>query len=159
MRLATYASEATPVPPLFSPHLSLTYTTLFCASGVTLLLRLRICGVPKQVWGMKRVLILVVALTACSPRPGSTIFDQLPPQAPNHPIRIYQDTRPECPVEELGEVNVGGQGVFSSTEAALAVLRAKSRELGGDAAVLVTEFGRFPMSGVVIRFTNPQCQY
>lgn len=108
---------------------------------------------------MKRNLILVLALTACSPRAGSTLFDQLPPQPPNYPIRIYQDTRPECPIEELGEVNVGGQGVFSSTEAALAVLRAKARDLEGDAAVLVTEFGRFPMSGVVIRFTSPQCQY
>lgn len=118
--------------------------------------------------------LLSVVLASCSPAVRATSFVRLPPQAPDHPIRIYRSMKPECPVEEIGLVSSRQRNKLISMDAVLEALRKRAREMGGDAVVDLAETNeaqgavatgrsvavdRDPvLSGTVVRFTDPDCR-
>lgn len=110
---------------------------------------------------------------SCSPAVRSTQFAPAPARAADHPIRVYQQTRPQCPFEELGSVSSRKRNKFVSMDAVMEAMRDRARKMGGDALVGLTEadeargavaigagiaLDRDPvLSATVIRFTDPDC--
>jgi len=132
---------------------------------------------------MKRTLLLLVALSACSPRVYSTAFVSLPPKELDDVIQVYEATSPGCLFEEVGMLTAPLVNKFVSPEAGVTLganismervldtFRVKARELGGDALIapvsprrlegidqLITADFNNVLSGIVIRFTDPECQ-
>ena len=132
---------------------------------------------------MKRTLLLLVVLSACSPRVYSTALVSLPPKEPDDVIQVYEATSPGCLFEEVGMLTAPLVNKFVSPEAGVTLganismervldtFRVKARELGGDALiapvsprrlegidqVITADFNNV-LSGIVIRFTDPECQ-
>jgi len=132
---------------------------------------------------MKRTLLLLVVLSACSPRVYSTAFVSLPPKEPDDVIQVYEATSPGCLFEEVGMLTAPLVNKFVSPEEGVTLranvsmqrvldtFRVKARELGGDALIApvsprrsegvdqssTADFNNV-LSGIVIRFTDPECQ-
>ena len=132
---------------------------------------------------MKRTLLLLVVLSACSPRVYSTDIFSLPPKEPDDVIQDYEATSAGCLFEEVGMLTAPLVNKFVSPEAGVTLganismervldtFRVKARELGGDALiapvsprrlegidqVITADFNNV-LSGIVIRFTDPECQ-
>lgn len=138
----------------------------------------------RQNQDVKRTLLLMVVLSACSPTVYGTAFISLPPKEPDHVIQVYEATSPACLFEEIGMLTAPLTNKFVSTEPegvtltrnvsmgkVLDAFRVKARELGGDALIAPVsprrlegvnqsssaDFNDF-LSGIVIRFTDPECQ-
>ena len=132
---------------------------------------------------MKRTLLLLVALSACLPSVYSTVSVSLSPKEPDDVIQVYEATSPGCLFEEVGMLTAPLVNKFVSPEAGVTLganismervldtFRVKARELGGDALiapvsprrlegidqVITADFNNV-LSGIVIRFTDPECQ-
>lgn len=117
--------------------------------------------------------VIALALGACAPRTTSTSSgDPRPePQPADRPMRLYQDGTPHCPYEEIGTVTVRKQ--LAPADVVLDSLRARAREMGGDAVIGIREkqvaadtaasrgqttpIKDTVVSGVVIRFRDEGC--
>ena len=131
---------------------------------------------------MKRSLLLLVVLSACSRTVYVTAFVSLPPKEPDYVISVYEATSPACLFEEIGMltspfnkwVSIDGGLTFRrnrTMEKILDAFRVEARKLGGDALIAPVsprrlegvnqsssaDFNDF-LSGIVIRFTDPECQ-
>ena len=131
---------------------------------------------------MKRSLLLLVALSACSPTVYGTAFVSLPPKEPDSVISVYEATSPACLFEEIGMltspfnkwVSIDGGLTFRrnlTMEKVLDAFRDEARELGGDALITPVSLRSLEgvdqsssadsngfLSAIVIRFTDPECQ-
>lgn len=112
-------------------------------------------------------------LAGCGPAVQSTPFASFPARPAEHPIRLYSTKVPECPYEEVGLVSARRRyGLVVSMTEVLEALKARAREMGGDAVLRVSE-GRVVsgggqdavtvsstsvLSGTVIRFARPDCR-
>ena len=131
---------------------------------------------------MKRSLLLLVVLSACSRTVYVTAFVSLPPKEPDYVISVYEATSPACLFEEVGMltspfnkwVSIDGGLTFRrnrTMEKVLDVFRVEARKLGGDALITPVSLRRLEgvnqsssadsndfLSAIVIRFTDPDCQ-
>jgi len=131
---------------------------------------------------MKRSLLLLVVLSACSRTVYGTAFVSLPPKEPDYVISVYEATSPACLFEEVGMltspfnkwVSIDGGLTFRrnrTMEKVLDVFRVEARKLGGDALITPVSLRRLGgvdqsssadsndfLSAIVIRFTDPDCQ-
>ena len=131
---------------------------------------------------MKRSLLLLVVLSACSRTVYGTAFVSLPPKEPDYVISVYEATSPACLFEEVGMltspfnkwVSIDGGLTFRrnrTMEKVLDVFRVEARKLGGDALITPVSLRRLEgvnqsstadsndfLSAIVIRFTDPDCQ-
>ena len=131
---------------------------------------------------MKRSLLLLVVLSACSRTVYGTAFVSLPPKEPDYVISVYEATSPACLFEEIGMltspfnkwVSIDGGLTFRrnrTMEKVLDVFRVEARKLGGDALITPVSLRRLEgvnqsstadsndfLSAIVIRFTDPDCQ-
>ena len=131
---------------------------------------------------MKRSLLLLVVLSACSRTVYVTAFVSLPPKEPDYVISVYEATSPACLFEEIGMltspfnkwVSIDGGLTFRrnrTMEKVLDVFRVEARKLGGDALITPVSLRRLEgvnqsstadsndfLSAIVIRFTDPDCQ-
>ena len=131
---------------------------------------------------MKRSLLLLVVLSACSRTVYGTAFVSLPPKEPDYVISVYEATSPACLFEEIGMltspfnkwVSIDGGLTFRrnrTMEKILDAFRVEARKLGGDALITPVSLRRLEgvnqsssadfndfLSGIVIRFTDPECQ-
>ncbi|MCU0758481.1 MAG: hypothetical protein MUF07_04665 [Steroidobacteraceae bacterium] len=85
--------------------------------------------------------LVSAALVACAspPRVSSTRFTAaFPPRSADAPVRLYQTSRPDCAYEEIGSVKVKGRD-FERADLLADAMRARVRELGGDAIVNFTK--------------------
>lgn len=136
----------------------------------------------RQNQDVKRTLLLMVVLSACSPRVYGTAFISLPPKEPDHVIQVYEATSPACLFEEIGMltspfnkwVSIDGGLTFRrnrTMEKILDAFRVEARKLGGDALITPVSLRRLEgvnqsssadsndfLSAIVIRFTDPDCQ-
>jgi hypothetical protein len=127
---------------------------------------------------VKPLSVLALAcFAACSPAVHSVLFvSPAPaPQPADHPIRFYQNTRPDCRFEELGSVTSRKRNSTISMQEVAESIRRRAREMGGDAVIGLTEsidtrgatvvnnsviVNRDPVvAGTVIRFTDPACTH
>ena len=113
----------------------------------------------------------ILAICGCAPALRSTVFQSLPPQPVDHPIAIFQTKLPDCPYDEVGIVSSRQRNKFISMASALAALKTRAREMGGDAILGLGErnevqgfvgstgvMDRDPvLSGTVIRFRERDC--
>ncbi len=131
---------------------------------------------------MKRSLLLLVVLSACSRTVYVTAFVSLPPTEPDYVISVYEATSPACLFEEIGMltspfnkwVSIDGGLTFRrnrTMEKILDAFRVEARKLGGDALIAPVSPRRLEgvnqsssadsndfLSAIVIRFTDPDCQ-
>ena len=131
---------------------------------------------------MKRSLLLLVVLSACSRTVYVTAFVSLPPKEPDYVISVYEATSPACLFEEIGMltspfnkwVSIDGGLTFRrnrTMEKVLDVFRVEARKLGGDALITPVSLRRLEgvnqsssadsndfLSAIAIRFTDPDCQ-
>ena len=131
---------------------------------------------------MKRSLLLLVVLSACSRTVYVTAFVSLPPKEPDYVISVYEATSPACLFEEVGMltspfnkwVSIDGGLTFRrnrTMEKILDAFRVEARKLGGDALITPVSLRRLEgvnqsssadsndfLSAIVIRFTDPDCQ-
>ena len=131
---------------------------------------------------MKRSLLLLVVLSACSRTVYGTAFVSLPPKEPDYVISVYEATSPACLFEDVGMltspfnkwVSIDGGLTFRrnrTMEKVLDVFRVEARKLGGDALITPVSLRRLEgvdqsssadsndfLSAIVIRFTDPDCQ-
>ncbi len=131
---------------------------------------------------MKRSLLLLVVLSACSRTVYGTAFVSLPPKEPDYVISVYEATSPACLFEEVGMltspfnkwVSIDGGLTFRrnrTMEKILDAFRVEARKLGGDALIAPVSPRRLEgvnqsssadsndfLSAIVIRFTDPDCQ-
>jgi hypothetical protein len=131
---------------------------------------------------MKRSLLLLVVLSACSRTVYVTAFVSLPPTEPDYVISVYEATSPACLFEEIGMltspfnkwVSIDGGLTFRrnrTMEKILDAFRVEARKLGGDALITPVSLRRLEgvnqsssadsndfLSAIVIRFTDPDCQ-
>ena len=131
---------------------------------------------------MKRSLLLLVALSACSPTVYGTAFVSLPPKEPDSVISVYEATSPACLFEEIGMltspfnkwVSIDGGLTFRrnrTMEKVLDAFRVEARKIGGDALITPVSRRRLEgidqsssadsndfLSAIVIRFMDPDCQ-
>ena len=131
---------------------------------------------------MKRSLLLLVVLSACSRTVYVTAFVSLPPKEPDYVISVYEATSPACLFEEIGMltspfnkwVSIDGGLTFRrnrTMEKILDAFRVEARKLGGDALITPVSLRRLEgvnqsstadsndfLSAIVIRFTDPDCQ-
>ena len=131
---------------------------------------------------MKRSLLLLVVLSACSRTVYGTAFVSLPPKEPDYVISVYEATSPACLFEEIGMltspfnkwVSIDGGLTFRrnrTMEKILDAFRVEARKLGGDALITPVSLRRLEgvnqsstadsndfLSAIVIRFTDPDCQ-
>lgn len=131
---------------------------------------------------MKRSLLLLVVLSACSRTVYGTAFVSLPPKEPDYVISVYEATSPACLFEEVGMltspfnkwVSIDGGLTFRrnrTMEKILDAFRVEARKLGGDALITPVSLRRLEgvnqsssadsndfLSAIVIRFTDPDCQ-
>lgn len=126
---------------------------------------------------VKRIFVISgLCLLGCTPatrvvRLSPTEYD---PRPEHYPIRLYRESLPECPYEEIGIVTSRQRHKLISMDTVAESLREKARELGGDAVIRLSEqdqiqgavvsssevkLDRDPvLSGTVIRFTRPDCR-
>jgi hypothetical protein len=122
-------------------------------------------------------LFITVATLGCSPTVSSIPFlSPAPsPQAADHPILLFNETRPACPYQEVGSVVVRQGSSDASVDKLVDALRVKAREMGGDAIIGVgqsvesgggTVIGHSVIasnkpvvSGTVVRFSDPSCTH
>ena len=131
---------------------------------------------------MKRSLLLLVVLSACSPTVYGTAFISLPPKEPDSVISVYEATSPACLFEEIGMltspfnkwVSIDGGLTFRrnrTMEKVLDAFRVEARKIGGDALITPVSRRRLEgidqsssadsndfLSAIVIRFMDPDCQ-
>ena len=131
---------------------------------------------------MKRSLLLLVVLSACSRTVYGTAFVSLPPKESDYVISVYEATSPACLFEEIGMltspfnkwVSIDGGLTFRrnrTMEKILDAFRVEARKLGGDALITPVSLRRLEgvnqsssadsndfLSAIVIRFTDPDCQ-
>ena len=131
---------------------------------------------------MKRSLLLLVVLSACSRTVYVTAFVSLPPKEPDYVISVYEATSPACLFEEIGMltspfnkwVSIDRGLTFRrnrTMEKILDAFRVEARKLGGDALITPVSLRRLEgvnqsssadsndfLSAIVIRFTDPDCQ-
>ena len=131
---------------------------------------------------MKRSLLLLVVLSACSPTVYGTAFVSLPPKEPDSIISVYEATSPACLFEEIGMltspfnkwVSIDGGLTFRrnrTMEKVLDAFRVEARKIGGDALITPVSLRRLEgidqsssvdskdfLSAIVIRFMDPECQ-
>jgi hypothetical protein len=87
---------------------------------------------------MRALLILLLAAGACSPAVQSAVY--IPggaptPVASDAAVRIYGQTRPQCAFEEIGWVSGEPRARRNSPDDVLEAMRARAREMGGDAII------------------------
>lgn len=122
-------------------------------------------------------IFLAILTTGCSPTVSTILFLSPPPspQAADHPILVFNETRPECPYQEVGSLLVRQGDSDASVDKLVALLRVKAREMGGDAIVGITQgvengggtvIGHSVIahndplvSGTVIRFRDSACTH
>ena len=131
---------------------------------------------------MKRSLLLLVVLSACSRTVYGTAFVSLPPKEPDYVISVYEATSPACLFEEIGMltspfnkwVSIDGGLTFRrnrTMEKVLDAFRVEARKIGGDALITPVSLRRLEgidqsssvdsndfLSAIVIRFMDPECQ-
>jgi hypothetical protein len=131
---------------------------------------------------MKRSLLLLVVLSACSPTVYGTAFVSLPSKEPDSVISVYEATSPACLFEEIGMltspfnkwVSIDGGLTFRrnrTMEKVLDAFRVEARKIGGDALITPVSRRRLEgidqsssadsndfLSAIVIRFMDPDCQ-
>jgi hypothetical protein len=124
---------------------------------------------------------LALSLSACSliaaaPYARSTSLTPtvFPPRPSNHPIQFFVSTRPRCAFREIATIRASASRFWQSRDDVLEALRAKAREVGGDAVVdfreesVVTGASEnqsggvdldraYVPQGIVIRYTEPTC--
>jgi hypothetical protein len=114
--------------------------------------------------------LLLLSLAGCGPAVQSMLFvSPAPtPKPPGYPIRIYSETRPECPFEEIGRVSSRKRGTLVSMDKVTESLRERARKMGGDAIIGLGERPSIVestvaaddvpvFSGTVVRFEDPNC--
>jgi hypothetical protein len=87
------------------------------------------------------IALVASALVACAtpPRVSSTRFTTaFEPRPADTPVRLYQASRPDCSFDEIGTVKVKGRD-FERADLLADAMRARVRELGGDAIVNFTK--------------------
>jgi hypothetical protein len=86
---------------------------------------------------MLRVALLILLTVGCSPAMRVTTLapTKYPPKPPGHPIRIYREQRPRCAFEEVAAISAAPRLITHNSEVVADALRAKARELGGDAII------------------------
>jgi len=112
----------------------------------------------------------VLALaTACAPATKITVLHQHPPKPADSPMPIFHLDQPQCDFQEIGIVNSRRPTKFVPMKEVTTALRAEARKIGGDALVGVYESNIIHdpsaffldrdqvLSGVVIKFTDPDC--
>lgn len=129
-----------------------------------------------------RLAIAVSALllaAGCSPAVQSAMFvsDTPAPRPTQSPIRLYSESRPECPLQEIGAVSAYARGPGQSPEDVVNAMRTQARKMGGDAIVgFATEeavsggvavpagagsvasiSSNTVYKGTVVRFNDPAC--
>jgi hypothetical protein len=131
---------------------------------------------------VKKTLLLLVILSACSPTVYGTAFVSLPPKEPDSIISVYEATSPACLFEEIGMltspfnkwVSIDGGLTFRrnrTMEKVLDAFRVEARKIGGDALITPVSLRRLEgidqsssvdsndfLSAIVIRFMDPECQ-
>lgn len=125
------------------------------------------------------VALLLLLPAGCAPAVHSATYlpGSASPRPEQAPVRIYQETRPRCPFEEIGWVRGAPRTRFDSPDEVLEAMRARARRMGGDAIVafsagerpegaVVTGEGAVAVAGVshgsvfqgtVVRFTQADC--
>jgi hypothetical protein len=114
-----------------------------------------------------------VLLAACGVAVESAPFKSLPPRPADHEIVLFSTKLPSCPYEEIGVVNATRRDSYTRYEALLDALKARAREMGGDAIVglgqqqavsggtvigsTVSIGSSDVLAGTVIRFTESGC--
>lgn len=114
--------------------------------------------------------LLLLSLVGCSPSVQSMLFvsPAPPPKPAGYPIRIYSETKPECPFEEIGRVTSRKPGTLVSMDKVTESLRERARKMGGDAIIGLGERPSVVestvvsedvpvFSGTVVRFKDPNC--
>lgn len=132
-------------------------------------------GIQIRKVGLALLASCLTLSAGCSPVVRSATFLEVPPRAPDEPVRLYGETRPDCSYEEVGTVQVTKRNVFVSMEEVTEALRDQARAMGGDAVIGVTQLGgesatgtaggdvvavgvKPALSGTVIRFTQEDCR-
>ena len=123
-------------------------------------------------------LVFLLLCAGCAPSIQSAAY--LPGDAParpgDAPVRVYQNTRPACPVAEIGWVRAQARSRWDSPDDLLDGMRSRARAMGGDAIIalvasdqpdlVVGAGGSVPVAavthatvfrGTVARFTDPSC--
>jgi hypothetical protein len=128
---------------------------------------MRECGITLLIAGASALFL------ACAGRPHvrSVPFGSFPSQPPDHEVSLYSTKMPECPYEEVGLVSGERRGLGASDEQVLAAVIRQARKMGGDAIVGIGQVRHvsgggqsvsvdtMPLSGTVVRFTDPHCRY
>ena len=114
-------------------------------------------------------------LVACGPKMQVTKFRDFPARPDNHPIMIFDRTKPTCAFDEVGRVTARRTNkLFISMDEVVATMQKHARKLGGDAILGLTESTQdrggttsadgvetknidAVFSGTVIRFRDPNC--
>ena len=125
-------------------------------------------------------LALLMLVTACAVLSGPTVRvtklwpEPLDPRPADYEIRIYQEKQPRCAFDEIARLSTEQTADIHTGDALAEILRAKARELGGDAIINlasetrtsggdagtdgnVTLYRTQVWSGTVIRFKNLKC--
>jgi hypothetical protein len=110
----------------------------------------------------------------CAPSISATRFGDFAARPADHEVRLYSTRLPACGYEEVGLISGKRRTPWTSGEEVLAAMRRRAREVGGDAIVglgtvahpggvapgeSVSSDATGGLSGVVIRFTDPDCRH
>ncbi|MGR3915128.1 MAG: hypothetical protein OD918_11580 [Gammaproteobacteria bacterium] len=113
--------------------------------------------------------LAITLSAACAPATNTTILHHHPPTAPDSPMPIFRLNQPQCDFQEIGIVKSRRPSKFTPMETVTNALRDEARKIGGDALVGVYESNVIHnpsafflnrdqvLSGVVIKFTDPDC--
>jgi len=112
---------------------------------------------------MRRLIVpfLALLITSCAARIHDVyLSDQTyPPHHQNYPIRIYRDTLPDEPFDEIAVLSFRLSNKLQSLDKALEAMKTKARELGGEAIINFgqrTETGAIvPVGGVLMIDSDP----
>ncbi len=106
---------------------------------------------------MRITLLLITGFLVGCAAPVRHVYlaDQpYPPHHANYPIRIYQGTLPDEPFVEIAVVSFTLKSKLQSRDKAIEAMRAKARELGGEAIINFGQQNRtdaiVPVGGVLM---------
>lgn len=134
-------------------------------------------GVVSTMWirVVASVLVATVA-SGCGPVVKYSVLNDPPleSRAKDYPIQVFLTTTPECSYQEVGIVRASNGAFAGGMDTFVEAMKAKARDVGGDAIILgnvescttgyvvvspgvVAAADGEVQSGIVIRFTDPDC--
>jgi hypothetical protein len=115
---------------------------------------------------MRASVLLTLLAVGCAPVVQSTYFTSSPPaHAPaTAQVRVYAETRPRCPIEELGALQASPRSPRQGLDDLVARMRDRARAMGGE-AIVGFQTQEVPQEnttltvakGTVVRFTDRGC--